>query len=307
MKMARPLKYGALAPAIGALITAMNGLNSRLAELAGKLVAAVVIHVVGLATVSIILLFRREAGKPGRVPFYCYLGGMVGVGTVFSSAYAFSNLGASLTVALALIGQSLFSLAADATGVLGRPRYPLKARRVPGIALALAGAAIMAGPLRANIPALLAALVSGAIPGLSFVLNAELGRRKGLFTSTRINYLTGLATTFAVFLILRPPFAPAIQAIASAGPFLVLGGGIMGVVVVTSMNLIIPKMPVFSATILVFSGQVAAGLLIDFASSGHLDAGKLAGTALLLGGLALDAALTRRPARELEADTCTQR
>jgi len=293
------LKYSALAPAIGALITVMNGLNSRFSDIVGKPLAAISIHVAGLVAISAILLAKHEERRPGKLPFYYYAGGVIGVGTVFCSNYAFSCLGASLSVALALLGQTLFSLAADATGMLGREKYPLRSRRLPGIGLALAGAAIMAGPWRANAPAMIAALAAGAIPGLSFVLNAGLGRKKGLFRSTRMNYITGLATSLAVLALIRPPLAPVARAFATAGPFLALGGGLMGVAVVSAMNLIIPRMPVFSATILIFCGQAAAGLLIDIAASGSLDARKLVGTAILVSGLAMDAALGRALGRRL--------
>ena len=216
--------YTVFAPLVGALITFMNGVNSRFSERTGILVASLAIHLVGLAAVSALLLLGRERRRPGRLPFYNYLGGVVGVGTVFTSALAFSRLGASLAVALALIGQTLFSIAADATGLLGRTRYPLSSRRIPGIALAMAGAAVMAGALRWDALAMLAALAAGACPGLSSILNSELGLRKGFLRSTRANYLAGLATTAAIFAVARPPLADSARAVAESGPLLALGG-----------------------------------------------------------------------------------
>jgi transporter family-2 protein len=289
--------YTALAPLVGALITFMNGGNSRFSGRTGILVASLVIHLVGLAAVSALLLIGREPRRPGRLPFYNYLGGVVGVGTVFSSALAFSRLGASLAVALALIGQTLFSIAADATGLLGRTRYPLSARRAPGIALAMAGATIMAGALRWDALAMLAALAAGACPGLSSILNSELGRRKGFLHSTRANYVTGLATTAALALAARPPLAGAASAVAASGPLLALGGGLMGVAVVSSMSLIYSRMAAFSATLLIFCGEALTGVAIDAAAEGRLDGRKLAGTLVLLAGFAVDAALSRGRAR----------
>jgi transporter family-2 protein len=286
--------YSVLAPLVGALITVMNGVNSRFASGVGTLVASLVIHLVGLATVSTFLLLRREGIRPGRLSFYAYLGGVVGVGTVFSSAYAFSRLGASLAVALALLGQTLFSIVADATGFLGRPRYPLTARRAPGISLALAGTAIMAGAVRWDPAAMLVALAAGACPGLSSILNAELGRKKGVLRSTRANYLTGLATTAAIAAAVRPQLGAAARAVAQAGPLLALGGGTMGVAVVSSMSLIFSRMAAFSATLLIFCGEALTGVAIDAFVDGRLDSRKLIGTIVLLAGFAVDAALSRR-------------
>jgi uncharacterized membrane protein YdcZ (DUF606 family) len=247
----------------------MNGLNSRFAAYAGSLVSTLVIH----------------------------LGGFVGVGTVFSSIYAFTVLDASAAVALSLLGQTLFSIGADSSGFLGRKRYPVSARSLPGIGLAFAGVAIMVGNRRSSALAMLIALASGALPGLSFVLNSELGRRKGTFRSVRLNYLVGLATTLAIVAAARPPvsaIATAARAVAAAGPLLALGGGLMGVAVATAVNLIFPRMAAFSATLLLFSGQALAGILIDAFTAGTFDASKLVGTLVLLAGLAINGRLAER-------------
>jgi len=284
--------YGALAPLVGALVTIMSGINSRLSELVDPVVAVLVIHAVGLAAIVGVTLARRDRALPGRIPAWSYLGGLVGVVTVFSSNYAFSALGASLTVAVALLGQTVFSVAADSAGILGRARYPLSARRVPGIAMALAGLAVM-GHWRLAGPAMLVAFAAGASSGLSTVLNAELGRRKGVLHSARANYAVGLATTAAIALLVRPSVPEAIAAVTSAGPFLVLGGGLIGIVVVSTINVIVPRIAVFRFTILMFAGQTVTGVIIDALGDGVVDLRKIAGTAVLLGGLALDARCTR--------------
>jgi transporter family-2 protein len=286
--------YSVFAPLVGALMTVMNQTNSRFSVLVGSLVATLVIHIAGLAAVSAVLLAKREEKRRERPPLYYYLGGFVGVGTVFSNNYAFAALGASLAVALALLGQTLFSIAVDATGLLGRRKYPLSLRSLPGICLALAGVAVMVGAWRSNALAMLVAFASGALPSLSFILNSELGLKKGVFRSTRVNYLVGLATTLALVGAIRPPMVPAARAIAEAGPLLALGGGFMGVAVVSAMNSLFPRMPAFSAAILLFCGQALAGLVIDFASAGAFDARKLVGTLVLLAGLAVNALLARR-------------
>ncbi len=287
--------YSFLAPLIGALITAMYGINSRLSGLVGNLVATLVIHMAGLGAVQVVLAARHEDRQGQRVPFYFYLGGFVGVGTVFANNYAFGALGASLAVSLALLGQSGFSLILDATGLLGRRRYPIGARHLPGILLAMLGVAVLAGSWRMAPLAMIAALASGAIPVLSVLLNSELGRRKGIFRSTRINYIMGLATTLILVLALGPPLAGAAKAVLAAGPVLALGGGVMGVAVVAGTNLIFPRIPAFTATLLMFSGQALAGVLIDLIAEGAFDARKLGGTAILLCGLAANALLSRRP------------
>jgi len=290
--------YSALAPLVGALITLMNGLNSRFSAIAGSLAAVLFIHLAGLAAVSVALLLKREARQPGRLPFYYYLGGFIGVGTVFSNNYAFGILGASLTVSLALLGQTLFSVLIDATGLLGRKKYPLSLRSAPSLLLAVAGVAVMSGGhWRADILAMAAALAAGAFPSLSFALNSELGRKIGVLRSTRTNYIVGLVTTSLIVALVKPDIAVLLRSVAAAGPFLALGGGCMGVVVVTSMNLIFPRIRAFSATLLVFSGQAFAGILIEFAQGGSLEWKKLLGTLLLLAGLAMNTFVLKHNSR----------
>jgi transporter family-2 protein len=313
MKREASFPYGALAPLVGAVITLMSSVNSRFSAIVGNLVATAVIHAAGLAAVSAVLLVKREKARPGRLPLYYYLGGFIGVGTVFSSIYAFTVLGAALAVALALLGQTLCSIVVDASGFLGRPRYPLSVRRLPGIVLAIAGVAVMsrvvdigiggaaarvgaAGSWHRDPVAMLVALIAGMLPAVTFSLNSELGRRKGAVHSTQVNYIVGLATTLVIAAVVRPAVTEALHAIAASGPVLALGGGFLGVVVVTSMNFIFPRIPALSATLLLYSGQALMGVLIDIVAEGAFDARKLVGAIILLMGLAINALLTTRVA-----------
>ncbi len=248
--------YTMLASLTGILITLMNSVNSRLAAAAGYPAAAMTAHVVGLAAVTVLTLARREPPEPGRVPLRYYLGGLFGVGTIYACNFAFSTLSASLAVALSLLGWG------------GQIRW-------------------------AAMPV---ALAAGVLPGISFILNAELGRRRGVLRSARWNYLTGLAGTAAVAALAGLPAAPAARAVLEAGPLLVLGGGLSGVLVVATMNLVFPRIPAFTATILLFSGQALAGVALDWALQGTLDLRKLLGTGIVLAGLALDSRLSRKPA-----------
>jgi len=289
--------YGAFVPLVGAVLTVMSLLNSRLSAAAGSVAGIIVIHAVGLVAAAVVLAIAREPRRPGRLPLYAYLGGVLGVGTVFATVYSFNELGASLAVALALLGQTVCSIVIDATGFLGRPVYPLSARRLPGILLAAAGIAIMAGGWRANVPALLAGLVAGIIPGITFTLNSELGRKKGVFHSVIANYVTGLGTILVIAVFVRPPIAASARAVLDAGPILALGGGLLGVGMVSSMNVIFPRVPAFSATLLLFGGQALSGVLVDWVASGSFDARKLVGTIVVLAGLALNTVLSPRAAR----------
>jgi len=297
-----------LAPLAGALITLMNSLNSRLAARAGSLASVLTVHLVGLAALALIVagrtLARALSGQrlfagrrlgSAKLPVYAYFGGVVGVVTVFASAFAYGALGASLAVALGLIGQTGFSLAVDATGAFGRQRRPIALRRLPGIAAIAAGALCMAGNWRADLPAILAALLAGVSVGTSSVLNSRLGKERGLLRATGTNYLTGLATTLLIVAFAAPSLAAirvAAATVLEAGPLLAMGGGLMGVISVGTMSFLFARLPAFTATLLAFTGQSLCGLALD-AASGIVNGGKLAGSLLVIAGLVLDMALSR--------------
>jgi len=288
--------YGTFAIAAGALVTVMSSVNSRFSEIAGPATSVLVIHASGLAAILAVSLFVKHTAVPGRIPLYMYLGGVIGVSTVFASNFAFSAIGASLTIALALLGQTMFSVVADTTGLLGRVKYPLSGRRIPGIALVLAGVAIMSGAWRANLPAMFLALGAGVSVGLSAVLNSQLGTRKGILYSTRANYTTGLLTAALIFVAARDPVPGILEAITAAGPLLALSGGMMGIVVVMTINVVMPRLPVFTATILMFAGQTVTGIFMDALRDGVIDPRKIAGTTILVAGLVFDAVLAQSPA-----------
>jgi transporter family-2 protein len=288
--------YGIFAILAGTLVTVMSGINSRFSEIAGSVVSVLVIHASGLAAILVVSALVKQKSIPGRIPAYMYLGGVIGVSTVFASNFAFSAIGASLTIAIALLGQTMFSVAADATGLLGRTKYPLSCRRIPGIVLVLAGIAVMSGAWRANLPAMFLSLGGGVSVGFSAVLNSQLGTRKGILHSTRANYATGLVTAALIFAAVRLPVPGILEAISTAGPVLALSGGIMGIVVVIAINLVMPRLPVFTATILMFAGQTVAGIFLDALRDGVIDPKKIAGTAILIVGLVVDTVLAQSSA-----------
>jgi transporter family-2 protein len=296
--------YVIFAPLIGALITAMNGINAVLAGAVGSYVSVIVIHVAGLVAVAALAFaFRGQKGSGQKLPFYFYCGGIVGVGTVFACNASFANLGASLAVALALLGQMLGSLAVDATGFLGRKKYPLSARSAPGILLALAGIWIMAGRGGGGKLGFMAiAFVSGILPLLSFILNSQLALAKGVWRSARMNYIVGLSATMVVIAIIRPPLAAGFSALPGVGVLYIVGGGLLGVIMTAATNFLFPRMPALWSTLLMFAGQALTGVVIDAFAQGSVPMAKLAGTLVVLAGLGLNALLTAPRSGEEKAE-----
>jgi transporter family-2 protein len=294
--------YALLVPLVGALIPLMNSVNSVLAARVGNALSSVIIHMAGLTAVSAVLLVRREGPKggraEGRAPFYLYLAGIVGVGTVYSCNLAYGALGASLSVALALFGQMLGSVAVDATGLLGRKKYPFSLRNVPGLLIAAAGVAVISwGEWKMEIPYLALAFVSGLLPLLSFILNSQLAGRIGVMRGTRVNYLVGLAASLLILALQGALSGPSprasVEAAAGLNILVLAGGGVLGVIMTGATNYLFPRIPALASTLLMFAGQTFAGLAIDAVTAGRIALKQPLGALILLAGLAVNALLTR--------------
>jgi len=278
---------------LGVLIAVMITVNSRLAELIGNIPGSIIVHISGLALVSLIVIIttiggksrRRGTGNRGKIPPYLFLGGVCGVGLVLFNNLCFINLGASLTIAMGLLGQTMAGQVVDVTGFLGMDRHPFRRWKLIGWGLVIAGALVMAGEFSGNTGYLALAFIAGAMVMLAGVLNAQLASRIGLFRGTSVNYIMGLLTLVIISLLLKSG-VDNYRTIGEINPVFLLGGGFLGVIATTGMNFVLPKIPTVYSSLLIFSGQVAAGLIIDFFLFGVFSTAKVIGAVLILMGLA---------------------
>ncbi|MED0963061.1 DMT family transporter [Bacillus paramycoides] len=136
--------YNFLSVFIGALIAIMIPLNGILSEIIGNYTASVVIHLVGLVAVVIVLIINKnkilfEKG----IPLYLYSAGAIGVFTVLFSNISFSALGASITIALSLLGQSIASIIIDHYGLLGMKVAKFEKKKLIGLLFISSGIVVM--------------------------------------------------------------------------------------------------------------------------------------------------------------------
>jgi transporter family-2 protein len=134
----------ALALLAGAGLACQVGINSHLrlrlghpipAALANFAVGLAILLAAGLATSTA----RPPAGATGAVPWWAWLGGLVGACYVLSSAAFAKQLGAAGWLASIVTGQILASLVLDHFGLIGFRPHPLSPARVAGVVLLLAG------------------------------------------------------------------------------------------------------------------------------------------------------------------------
>ena len=132
----------------GFFATMQAGVNYILSEyLRSDLLAALVSFVVGSIGLFIfIVIYGLEI--PGisslsRVPWWAWLGGLLGAFLVTVTIYAVPKLGATTMFAVFIGGQMIASVIFDHFGILGYPEHPVSWIRMLGIALVFSGVVLI--------------------------------------------------------------------------------------------------------------------------------------------------------------------
>lgn len=119
---------------IGVLISVMIAFNGILSNNIGNYLSVIIIHIIGLIGISFILIVNKVKLNLGKnIPIYLYSAGAIGVFTVSFNNLTFKHLGISLTLALALLGQSVASIVIDHYGLLGMKVIKFKKEKMLGL------------------------------------------------------------------------------------------------------------------------------------------------------------------------------
>ena len=285
---------------IGILVAVMITVNGGLTALYGVYSATVVIHIVGLLLIGGIIFFRREKPFAKRLPWYLYIGGVLGVATTASTNFAFGKISVSAILAVSLFGMSIAGVLVDQFGLFGMKKHPFRAHQVPGILLVMGGIFWMMGGEFVLLP-VLAVFGSGVLLVISRSYNSRLAGETSMYISTFFNYVCGLATAIPVFLLFgrnEPVWA---GLVLSPHWWSYLGGAI-GVATVWLSNVVVVKIPQLYITLLMFVGQVFTGVLLDALIDGAFSTANIIGGVLVSFGLALNLLLERRASRRLTAE-----
>jgi bacterial/archaeal transporter family-2 protein len=132
----------------GTMLPLQFGINAQLAHWLGSPVrASLVSFTVGTLALGLVtLLFVR--GWPGTdrvtgTPWWVWMGGLLGAFYVLGSVVSAPKLGAATLVAVVLAGQTVASLAVDHYGWVGFKEDPVTPGRLAGVALVVAGVALV--------------------------------------------------------------------------------------------------------------------------------------------------------------------
>jgi transporter family-2 protein len=142
----------ALGLAAGAALPLQGAVNAGLrADLDAPVAAGALSFLVATGAMALVLAAALAlGGTPAprvaplrRVPWWGWLGGACGAAYVTSVFLLIPEIGAAPTIALTVAGQQVASVLVDRQGLLRLPRRPVTGARLAGVAVLLAGVALV--------------------------------------------------------------------------------------------------------------------------------------------------------------------
>jgi len=128
------------------------------------------------------------------------------------------------------------------------------------------------------------AIICGCITIISMIVNSHLAKKIGVLQGTLVNYVMGLLGTTILIVIVNNSVNISFGNYTTI-PLWAFLGGLIGILVVSGSNIVIPKIPTIYTTLLIFIGQLSTGILIDYFRMGFISKGKIIGGSLILLGL----------------------
>jgi transporter family-2 protein len=130
-----------LSAVAGMLVALQPPINSKLGQAVGTFAAATISFLVGTVVLLVLAVVSGGTHLDGlrSVPWWYFVGGLIGAVFVASSLVTVRTLGAGGVVAATIAGQLTASVVIDKFGLLGIAQKPLTAPRVIGIVLLAAG------------------------------------------------------------------------------------------------------------------------------------------------------------------------
>lgn len=130
---------------VSGMAMALQGtLNASLSKGIGLIEATFVVHVVGLALVSVLLfVFKMGHLRPElftQVPLYSYLGGILGVLIVYLVMKSIPKVGVAPATTAIILGQVFTAGFIDCLGLFGMEKTPFNWCRIGGTLLMAGGA-----------------------------------------------------------------------------------------------------------------------------------------------------------------------
>lgn len=257
------------------VISVMILFNGKLSNIYGSYFSVIIIHAVGLILITIILLMKKYKFKvKEKLPWYDYVGGVIGYFTAIFNVLAFGKISISAIIALSLFGQMVASFIIDSYGLMGMKKVPVTRSKIIGILITTIGVIFMVRGTEFNFLAIILSFSSGLTIVISRTVNAELSEKANIYVSTWYNYVTGISAAIISFVIISMflnfdiSYVDLFKNNFSISNFWIYTGGILGVISVTLANVCVRKISCVDMTLILFIGQMLTGVAIDYVLSG---------------------------------------
>lgn len=134
----------------GAMLAVQAGLNSGLGKMVKSPVYGALLSfftgVIALLAYCLISGVKfGEVRNTLNMPWYYWMGGVLGAFYVFAIIVLAPRLGVALTIGLTVAGQMVFSLVVDHYGLLGIPQQAVSWTKILGIVFIIGGVALLRG------------------------------------------------------------------------------------------------------------------------------------------------------------------
>lgn len=131
----------------GVLMAVQGTMNASLSKAIGLLEATFIVQLTGTALVTI-LLFLFKMGKGNwyawqEVPWYSWLGGIIGVAIIYLVAASIPNVGVANATTAIIVGQVLTAIIIDHFGGFGLDRMAFSPQQGIGLVLLAVGAKLL--------------------------------------------------------------------------------------------------------------------------------------------------------------------
>ena len=286
-----------VALAVGGLIPIQTAANSRLRASVGNKPVMPALISFSSALFFAVVATTVLRGNPvpqfsADVPWWGWLGGVMGVCFVLGNILLFPRLGALETVVLPILGQVVMGLLVDRFGLLGAPAMPVSWMRVLGAAVVFAGIVVVLRSGRRPV-------LEGDAEGLELAIFRVLGVLVGVCTAiqTSVNgFMGGIAGSslhageinlaVGAVLLLVAALVTSPRQLArrpEPGPWWMWLGGLVGATFVISGATLAPLLGTATTVIAFNAGTIAAGQALE--ARGAFGARKNPLTATRLAGL----------------------
>ena len=139
------------------------------------------------------------------------------------------------------------------------------------------------------------AFITGISTVISMVQNSRLSQFTSLPQTTLLNFMTGLTGMIILFLIGGHSIA-SFSGLSDMHFFGYLGG-LMGVSVVLLSSFVMQKISVIAASMLMYTGQMIAGFIIDYFRDVAMSPTKIIGCVLIILGVYIHSYIESRQAK----------